>query len=143
MSVHLVFSTKNRQPQIERDWTARLYSYIGGIARETKTVLLHAGGMADHVHLLVSMGREISLARLTRLIKANSSRWIHQSFPSSGEFAWQSGYGGFSVSHSQTATVKRYLDRQEEHHRDRSFQDEFRALLRKHGIEFDERFLWD
>jgi len=102
-----------------------------------------AGGVADHVHLLVSLSREISVAVLLRLIKANSCKWIHETFPGQRRFAWQAGYGALAVSFSQIATVRRYIAGQAAHHRKITFQDEFRLFLQRHGIEYDERYLWD
>ena len=94
-------------------------------------------------NLLVSMSREMSVAQLARLVKANSSKWVHQTFPAMQEFAWQTGYGAFSVSHSNLNGVRDYIRNQPEHHRIRTFQDEFREFLRRHEIEFDERYVWD
>ena len=141
LQVHFVFSTKNRLPLISPELATRLYSYIGGIARDNKSVLLCAGGMPDHVHLLVSMSREVSASEMMRLVKSNSSKWIHEECPDIKDFGWQAGYGAFSVSFSATPTVKEYIARQEEHHAKQPFQDEFRALLRKHEIPFDERYV--
>jgi REP element-mobilizing transposase RayT len=140
---HFVFSTKNREPTIAADLQPRLFAYIGGTLRDIKCVLLAAGGIEDHVHLLVSLSREVSVAQTVREIKANSSRWVHESFPQLQAFAWQNGYGAFSVSRSQLDPVKAYLANQREHHRKRTFQQEFIALLKKHDIEYDERYLWD
>ena len=120
---HLVFSTKNREPMIDADLQPRHYEYMGGILRAEKSVLLAAGGMSDHVHLLVSLSRELSIAETVRLVKANSSKWIHQTFPERAAFAWQAGYGAFSVSLSNLPDVKTYLARQAEHHRVCSFQE--------------------
>ena len=100
LNFHLVFSTKNRQPLIGGEIRSRLYEYLGGILRAEKSVLLAAGGMPDHVHLLVSLSRELSIADTLRIVKANSSKWIHGMFPDRHQFTWQSGYGAFSVSHS-------------------------------------------
>src|SRR5687767_3842947 len=99
--------------------------------------------MPDHVHLLVSMGRETCVADLVRLVKSNSSKWLHDTQPDLAHFAWQAGYGAFSVSHSQLEVVRHYIENQAEHHRQTTFQDEYRTFLRKHGIEWDERFVWD
>ncbi len=140
---HLVFSTKNRQPLIDAELQPRLYQYIGGILRTEKSVLLAAGGMPDHVHLLVSLSRELSIAETVRLVKANSSKWIHGTFPECQQFAWQAGYGAFSVSFSNLPEVKNYIARQAEHHRVRTFQDEYRDFLRRHQLEWDERYVWD
>ena len=140
---HVVFSTKSRQPWIEAELQSRLYQYLGGILRAEKSVLLAAGGMPDHVHLLVSLSRELSIAETVRLVKANSSKWIHRLFAERQQFAWQAGYGAFSVSFSNLPEVKDYIARQPEHHRVRTFQDEFRDFLRKHELEWDERYVWD
>ena len=141
--VHVVFSTKNREPTIHSDWSERLFEYIGGIVRNRKCELLSAGGMPDHVHLLISLGRECSLADLLRDLKANSSRWVHDEFPGNQGFAWQSGYGAFSVSASKLDPVKKYIEDQRRHHASQSFQDEFRELLRRHELTWDERYVWD
>ena len=122
---------------------ARLYEYLGGILRGEGGCLVAAGGTADHVHLLCRLDKQTSVAGAVRTIKANSSRWIHQTFPLLRRFAWQVGYGAFAVSYSQLDSVKRYIDGQAEHHRTISFQDEFIAFLRRHDIAFDERYLWD
>jgi len=139
---HIVFSTKNREPVIDEQIRERLYAYMGGVIGERKSVLLSAGGMPDHVHLLVSFGREWCVSDMVRDVKASSSRWIHETFDRRA-FAWQAGYGAFSVSYSSLDSVKSYLARQQEHHAKRSFQDEFREFLRKHDIEYDERYVWD
>ena len=99
--------------------------------------------MPDHVHLLVSLTRQSSVAEIARLVKANSSGWVHDTFPDLRGFAWQAGYGAFSVSSSSLAVVKHYIARQEEHHRTRTFQDEFVGFLKRHNIEFDERYRWE
>ncbi|MFO0910500.1 MAG: IS200/IS605 family transposase [Isosphaeraceae bacterium] len=141
--VHFIFSTKERVPLIDCQLQPRLFEYMGGILEAEDSVLVAAGGMPDHVHLLVSMGRESSAAGLMRLVKTNTSLWIHGDFPHLSAFAWQVGYGAFSVSASRVHTVKQYIDNQSEHHKTIPFQDEYRAFLRRHGIGFDERYLWD
>ena len=140
---HFIFSTKHREPLISRELQPRLFAYIGGGLRNEGSVLLAAGGMPDHVHLLASLSRQTSVAEVVRLVKANSSGWVHQTFPEMQGFAWQNGYGAFSVSASALPAVKRYLAGQEEHHRTRTFQQEFVAFLKKHEIEHDERYLWE
>ncbi len=141
--VHVVFSTKGRAPLITAELQPRLYEYMGGILRADKNCLLAAGGIADHVHLLVSLSREMAVADTVRAVKALSSKWIHETFPEHAAFAWQAGYGVFGVSFSQRESVKGYVARQEKHHGTQSFQDEYRALLRRHEIEYDERYVWD
>jgi putative transposase len=103
---------------------------------------VRVGGAEDHVHILFAMRTEPSIAAMIAKIKANSSRWVHEEFPELSEFAWQTGYGVFSVSKSNTGDVERYITNQEAHHRHRSFQEELLGLLRKHGIEYDERYIW-
>jgi REP element-mobilizing transposase RayT len=141
--LHIVFSTRHREPVITPELAPRLQQYLAGTARDTGCRVITSGGMPDHIHLLVSLGREVTIAELLRTLKAGSSRWVHDTFPDRAGFVWQTGYGAFSVSQSQVAVVTRYIDRQEEHHRVRTFQDEFRELLRVHGIEFDERYIWE
>jgi REP element-mobilizing transposase RayT len=141
--LHVVFSTKNREPFIHPDLAPRLYQYLVGTALGNGTKLLDAGGMPDHVHLLVSFGREITVAELVRTLKAGSSRWIHDTFPDSAGFAWQTGYGAFSVGFPNLDGVRGYIARQAEHHRTRTFQEEFRELLTRAGLEWDERYVWD
>jgi REP element-mobilizing transposase RayT len=128
---------------IEPAWASRLYDYIGGIVSHRGGVLVAAGGMPDHVHLLVSLGREWSLADLLRDIKAGSSKWVHDTFTDQRSFAWQAGYGAFSVSPSNLDAVTQYIADQARHHQTRSFQDELRALLQRHGLTWDERYVWD
>ncbi len=125
------------------DIAPRLFAYIGGTLRSNKCVLLDAGGMPDHLHLLISMSREMSASELARVVKANSSRWVHETYPDMSYFEWQAGYGAFSVSFSGLKDVKDYIDNQKEHHRGMTFQDELRLLLTKHKLEWDERYVWD
>ena len=141
--LHIIFSTKNRQPFLNGEWTGKVNDYFGGIALERKCVLLAAGGMPDHVHLLVSLGREITIANLIRDLKSATSRMIHETIPGQSAFAWQSGYGVFGVSQSNLAAVLNYIRHQAEHHRSRTFQEEFREFLDRHQIAFDERYVWD
>ena len=140
---HLIFGTKQRKPQIAADLAPRLYHYIGGIVRGVNGVLLAAGGMPDHVHLLVRLRATPSIADVLRDIKAGSSGWVHDTFAERTEFAWQIGYAAFAVSLSILGAVKEYIAMQEEHHRGTSFEEEFVSFLKKHEIEYDERYLWD
>jgi REP element-mobilizing transposase RayT len=140
---HLIFSTKHRAPSITAALQPRLFAYCGGILRDTGTVLVAAGGMPDHVHLLVSLGRDASVAEVMRLVKANSSKWVHETFPEQSGFAWQNGYGAFAVSFSLVDRVRAYLANQAEHHRKVTFQEELVAFLKRHGIAYDERYVWE
>ena len=140
--IHAVFSTKDRQPTLAPELSSRLFPYIGGIIRELHGTPLAVNGPADHVHLLLSIPANVSVAEALRVVKANSSRWVHEQFPAQSGFAWQSGYGAFTVSRSKLDDVRNYVTSQQEHHRLVSFQDEFLALLNKHGIQYDARGLW-
>ncbi len=140
---HLVFSTKNRTRSITPAIQSRLHEYLAGIVRGANGVPIQIGGTADHVHLLVTLTQNLALAEFMRELKAGSSGWVHDTFPEARDFKWQSGYGAFTVSHSSLESVKGYIANQEEHHRKISFQDEFRALLEKHEIAFEEKYLWE
>lgn len=140
--VHYVFATRNREPLIPQELSARLYAYIGGICRAERCSLIAAGGMPDHVHLLVHQHQSLSLADLMRVVKSRSTGWMHESIPAMSDFEWQKGYGGFTVSKRDVEAVQHYIEQQAEHHKHRSFQDEFLMLLERHGIEFDPRYVW-
>ena len=142
--LHLVFSTKDRQPFL-RDPAIRneMHHYLGGISRELDCPPILVGGVEDHVHMLARHGRTITQADWAKEVKRSSSIWIKQHDPSLGSFAWQAGYGVFSVSPSKLDTVEKYIANQEEHHRKITFKDECRSILRKHRIEWDERYAWD
>jgi REP element-mobilizing transposase RayT len=139
---HFVWGTANREPLIHKSWRDRLYGYIGGILENKKAKLLAAGGIEDHIHVLASLPATLSLSDAASAMKANSSRWIHENVPQSKGFDWQTGYGAFTVSLSSAPRVKTYIRTQEEHHQRLSFTDEFKALLDKHGIAYEERYLW-
>lgn len=140
---HIVFSTKGRMPQIDQELKPQLLAYMGGILRELRGSALLINGTTDHVHLLVRLPPTIALADALRVLKTNSSRWIHEQWSERANFAWQTGYGAFSVSQSNTTTILKYIANQEAHHRKVSFQQETLAYLRRHGIPYDERYLWE
>lgn len=139
---HCAFSTKERRPLITASLQERLWPFMGGIARQNGMKALAVGGVEDHAHLLVSLPATVSVAKALQLIKGTSSKWIHDTFPDNRAFAWQEGYGAFSVGISQVNETMAYIRSQAEHHRKRTFQDEFRAFLKKHGFDFDERYVW-
>jgi REP element-mobilizing transposase RayT len=141
--VHVVFSAKDRAPMLDAELKPRVLGYIGGIVRELGGTSLAANGPADHVHLFVALPATPSLADCVRTVKTNSSRWVHEQWPERKAFGWQTGYAAFSVSQSNVEDVKAYIARQEEHHKRVSFQEEFLAFLRRHGLEYDERYVWD
>ena len=138
--IHFIFSTKGRRPLIAASLRPDLFAYLGGIVREMQGTALIINGTADHVHILVRIRPAQSAAEVARVMKANSSRWARAKFK---DFAWQTGYGVFSVSESNVPAVSKYIASQEEHHRKRSFQEEYVAFLKKNKIAYDERYIWD
>jgi len=140
--VHLIFSTKHREPLIGEDIRPRLHAYIVGILDNLKSPSLQTGGVADHVHILFALGRTVSQANVVEEVKKSSSKWMKAEGGVPG-FTWQSGYGAFSIGESQTGTVIRYIRNQEQHHRKVSFQDEFRKFLERYKVAYDERYVWD
>ena len=142
--LHLVFSTKERRPFLkDQVLRSECHAYLGGVSKKLECPVILAGGVEDHVHLLARQSRTITQADWVKKLKRASSLWIKERDPAAKEFAWQAGYGAFSVSFSHVEKVTEYIARQEEHHRVRSFQDEFRAMLAKHRIEWDEKYPWD
>jgi putative transposase len=137
---HIVFSTKGRRRIIAEPWREELHAYIGGIIRSMDAVARSIGGTGDHVHVLAGLNATLTLADMVRQIKRGSSAWIHKN--GVHKFAWQEGYGAFTVSPSQLNKVQRYISNQVEHHRKRTFEEEYLDLLRLGGIEFDEKYLW-
>ena len=139
---HCVFSTKERRRFITPELRGRLWPFLGGIARQNKMKAIEVGGVEDHVHILLSLPSTMAVSKAVQLIKGGSSKWIHDTFPDQRMFAWQKEYGAFSVSVSQLDKAIEYIRNQEVHHRKKTFQEEFLTLLKKHRIEYDERYLW-
>jgi REP element-mobilizing transposase RayT len=142
--LHLVFSTKNRQPFLQ-DAAIRdeLHNYLGGTCNNLDCPVLRVGGIADHVHILCRLGRTIAIADLVQELKRTSSQWLKTKSPALADFYWQHGYGAFSISPKHVDPLRDYIAHQEEHHRTVSFQEELRRLLTKYGLEWDERYVWD
>jgi REP element-mobilizing transposase RayT len=140
---HVIFSTKDRRPLITDDLRPRLHAYMGGIVGAMNGTALAIGGTADHVHLLVKQPATVTTADLLRTLKTNASRWVHETWPAARSFAWQTGYGAFSVSRSHVGAVRAYIAGQAEHHRTVTFQEEFVAFLERHGIEYDAKYIWE
>jgi putative transposase len=138
--VHYVFSTKERVPFIDQELESRLWPYMGGIARENGMKALAVGGTADHVHTLLSLPATLSVAKAIQLIKGGSSKWVHDQWPRYRRFAWQDGYGAFSISASQMKSVISYIDGQKEHHRKKTFEEEFLEFLDGYGVDYDRRY---
>ena len=137
--IHVVFSTKDRHKLMSEEFRPRLWAYTAGICKKLDILLLAVGGMEDHIHFLIQIPPTLALAKAVLAIKSNSSRWANEE---GHKFAWQQGYGAFSVSTSNVPTVVRYIQNQEAHHKKMSFDSEFVALLKKHGMEFDPKFVF-
>jgi putative transposase len=142
--VHVVFSTKGRRALLQNnDLCTEMHRYLAGVSANLDCHAIIVGGAADHVHLLANQSRTIALAEWVKELKRASSLWAKKKSPQWSLFQWQAGYGAFSVSQSQKERVQKYIRSQEEHHQQISFQDELRQILKKHGIAFDERYIWD
>jgi len=142
--IHTVFSTKERRPFL-RDQMLReeMHHYLGGILKNLDCQPIVVGGVEDHVHALCALSRTCQVAEMVKEMKRGSSLWIKQAHPDQQDFAWQNGYGVFSVGYSQLGQVRDYIQDQQKHHLNRSFQDEFRLLLKRYAVEYDERYVWD
>ena len=140
---HAVFSTKNRQNDLTPKIRTEVYAYICGIVQNQEGQVISIGGTLDHVHILFSMAPKISVSEMLKNIKGSSSMWLNKQTFNCPKFKWQAGFGAFTVSYSQLDSVKQYIENQEEHHKKYSFKDEFRVLLKKHNIRFDEEYIWE
>jgi len=141
--VHLIFSTKDPLPVLTPAVRGELNAYMVGILRELDSPAILANSVADHTHSLFVLSKNVALAKAVEEVKKGASKWLKTKGAEFAGFHWQNGYGGFSVSESSVGAVKRYIADQEEHHRHKTFQDEFRAFLQRYGVEFDERYVWD
>ena len=140
---HVIFSTKNREPWIRPGIEARVWSYLGCIARENDMKAILIGGIENHVHLLLGLPPTVTVSKAVQLIKGGSSAWLKETFHGTRGFGWQDGYGAFTVSKSLVPEVESYIRNQREHHRIKTFEEEYRAMLEKHEIRFEERYLFD
>ena len=138
-----MYSTKHREPLIAKAHQNALFAYQAGIFKQWESPALVIGGVEDHVHALFALSKNYPLKKLVEEVKKGSSKWMKSDGPCNQQFSWQAGYAAFSVSQSSAEPVERYIEKQEEHHHKMSFQDELRALFKRHGIEFDERYVWD
>jgi REP element-mobilizing transposase RayT len=141
--LHLVFSTKNRDPLILPELESELYAYIAAIHKNIACPLLKIGGTDNHLHILCRMERVVTVSKLLEEVKKNSSKWIKGKDERLANFTWQAGYGAFSIGMSNVEALEKYIARQKTHHRKVSFQDEYRALLKKYRVEWDENYVWD
>jgi putative transposase len=142
LASHLIFSTKDRLPMLTAEIRPRLWAYMSGVINNIGGKALAINGMPDHAHLLVLLPPSVATAEAVRTLKANSSKWLNDQDPTRRKFAWQSGYAAFSVSRSAIDDVERYIETQEEHHKKLTYQEELIVLLRRHNIEYDERYIW-
>ncbi|MBM4037935.1 MAG: IS200/IS605 family transposase [Planctomycetes bacterium] len=142
LTVHAVFSTKERRRLIPADHAKRIHGYMATLINNRFGFAREIGGTPDHVHILFDIKQVECVADCMEAVKSVSSGWVHDTFPDLRDFAWQEGYGAFSVSASSIPRVRAYIRGQEAHHKTRSFEDEFKALLKRHGIQYDERYLW-
>ena len=143
LCVHLVFSTKHREPYLHDRVRPDLHAYMATVLKNLGCPALIINSVEDHVHILLDLGRTVSVSAAVEDVKKSSSKWIKTQGDEFNAFAWQAGYGAFAVSESNVAAVRRYIENQAEHHRKTNFQDEYRAFLVKHNIAFDERYVWD
>ncbi|TVR37535.1 MAG: IS200/IS605 family transposase [Balneolaceae bacterium] len=141
--VHIIFSTKYRQKLIDRDIQAELFDYIGGVAKALMCYPVQVGGRRDHIHILCTLSRQICQAELIQKVKQSSSKWIKTKNEKYSNFYWQDGYSIFSVKGAEVEVVKSYILNQEIHHKKIGFKEEYRIFLKKHNIEYDERYVWD
>jgi len=141
--IHITFSTKNRFPFIDKNISRELFSYIGGICKNSESNPIIIGGDKDHIHILCLLSRKIALMKLIEKVKSHSSKWIKTKGNNYQNFYWQRGYGAFSVNPTEIDIVKKYISEQEEHHKKRTFQDEYRVFLKKYKIDYDEKYVWD
>lgn len=141
--IHITFSTKNRTPLIYPPVQRELYSYIGAICREMDCLPIKIGGYSDHIHILCMLSKKIALMKLLEEVKSHSSKWLKTKDITLKNFYWQNGYGAFSVNPSEIDKVIAYIENQKEHHKKKTFQDEYRAFLKKYKVEYDERYVWD
>lgn len=141
--IHLVFSTKNREPLLTPPIQTELHPYLAGVLDNIECPSLQVGGVEDHVHLFFGLSRTVTIAQVVEKVKTSSSKWLKTKSPALAEFHWQQGYGAFSVSRSDADAVVMYVREQAKHHHKMSFQDEYRALLKKYEVPYDEKYVWD
>ena len=139
---HIVFSTKERRPLLTAEARSEICEYMSGIIRNAGGRMLAADGTADHIHIATVGSPTIAVSKLVQLVKGNASKWIHETFPGLRDLYWQEGYGAFSVSPSALPRLLAYIHGQEQHHAQVDFKQEFTALLERHGVEYDERYIW-
>ncbi len=143
LNVHLIFSTKNREPVLHDNVRESLHRYMATVLQKFDCPAVLINSVADHVHILFELGRTVAVSDAVEEVKKTSSKWIKTQGAEFSSFAWQAGYGAFTVSGSNVVAVREYIADQQKHHRKKSFQEEYRAFLKRHGVVFDERYVWD
>ncbi|MFN4908041.1 MAG: IS200/IS605 family transposase [Bacteroidota bacterium] len=141
--VHIVFSTKNREPVLNASVRPRLFAFLATVARNAQCDCYRVGGVSDHVHIAIRLSRTITVAEIVEVLKASSSKWLKTQSADLANFSWQRGYGAFSFDPSALHVLQRYIDNQEEHHRNRTYMEEYRDIMKKYEMECDERYMWD
>ena len=141
--IHMVFSTKNRERTLTPEIRVRLFPYLGGLAGGKEMTAIQVGGIEDHIHILLSIPTPITIAEAAKTLKGASSKWLHETFGRSEFTAWQEGYGAFTIGASQVERTRTYIERQEEHHKQETFKDEFLRFLEVNVVEYDPRYIWD
>lgn len=141
--IHIVFSTKHREPLIHPSVEAELHAYLGGICNKLDCTVIKVGGYTDHIHILCMLSKKITLMKLVEEVKSHSSKWIKTKDPAYGNFYWKDGYGAFSVNPSEIDKVIAYIADQHEHHSKKKFQDEYRAFLKKYNVDYNEKYVWE
>jgi REP element-mobilizing transposase RayT len=141
--IHVIFSTKDRRPLLDGGIRPKLHAYLATVARNLDCEAYRVGGVADHVHLAIRLSRTVTIAALVESLKTSSSKWLKKQSHELMAFSWQSGYGCFSIGPTDLDALRAYIDDQENHHRTRTFQEEFRMFLKKYGVEYDEAYVWD
>jgi REP element-mobilizing transposase RayT len=142
-NLHIIFSTKNRQHLIDEEIEEELHRYLGNICNKLECQVIKVGGYTNHIHILCLLSKKITLIKLVEQLKSNSSKWIKTKGKQYKNFYWQDGYGPFSVSPSQVEVLRNYIANQKEHHKEKTFKQEYRAFLKKYKVEYDERYVWD
>jgi REP element-mobilizing transposase RayT len=141
--IHIIFSVKNRKPLIHESIEQELFQYIGGLCKNLESTPLEVGGYKNHIHILCTLSKKLPLATLIQKVKSRSSKWIKPKGPEYKNFYWQNGYGAFSISSSKVESVRSYIKKQKEHHRNMSFEEEYKDMLKENNVEFDARYIWD
>lgn len=140
--IHIIFSTKNREPLIKPSFEEELFSYLGGTCNNLGCSVITVGGHLDHIHILCMLSKNIALAELLKQLKQQSSKWVKTKSSSLRNFYWQDGYGAFSVNPKEIQVVKDYINNQHQHHSKKGFKDEFKAFLKQYNVDYDERYIW-